>query len=493
MKRSLIALGAGALLPFAFAPFYGYWLAFISPAILLACWRESSPKSAALQGFFFGLGFFGVGISWVFISVHEFGNTNVLLAGIITAGLVSFLSLFFMLSGWFFRFWFRSTYISALLVFPAIWALSEWLRSWLLTGFPWLLLGFSQTQGPIAPLAPIIGVYGLSFLCCLISAALYFSITKLMEKPEVSILMVMIIVALTATGVSLRQHTWTTPIGKPFKVALVQGNIPQQEVWTNQYFNSIINTYVTLTTPLWNNSLIIWPESAIPAPESSVVNFINALDKQAKEKQATLIFGIPVMNASGSAYYNSMVSVGRDKNTYAKRHLVPFGEYLPFEKLLRGLINFFDIPMSNMEPGHWRQPAFHFQNYVIGTFICYEIAYAEIVRSELPKANLLVTISNDAWFGHSFALAQHLQMAQFRSLQTGRYQAMVGNNGLTALINNTGKITKQVPAYIATTLVGTLQAMSGSTPWVRWGNLWLIISLFVLCIVARLVQRPSMI
>jgi len=479
LNRGLFALLAGAALPFAFAPFHLYWLAYLSPAILLACWLETTPRQAAGLGFLYGIGQFGVGVSWVFISIHEFGNTNIILAGLITTIMIAWLALFPMLQGYIFRKLFSASLLNLLFVFPALWALAEWLRSWLLSGFPWLLLGFSQTQGPLAPLAPILGAYGVSFMCCVLAASLIVALFRLRKKPQVSILILLFALSISAVSVSFRHHHWTQTSGKPINVALIQGNIAQQDVWTAAYFAKIIKTYLSLTTPVWKKSLIIWPESAIPAPESDVMEIVDGLANKAKENKSTLIFGIPIMNVEGTAYHNAMVSVGQYKNRYEKRHLVPFGEYLPFASLLRGLINFFNIPMSNMVPGQWQQAPFRIGPQQIAAFICYEIAYPNIVRSELPQANFLVTISNDAWFGHSLALSQHLQIAQFRSLQTGRWQAMVGNNGMTALIDAFGQIVKQLPPYQALSMTGKIQAMTGSTPWVKWGNLWLFITLLI--------------
>jgi len=485
----LLALLAGLLLPFAFAPYWFYLLALVAPALLLSIWLNKPPKEAFWLGFTFGIGFFGLGASWVFVSIHEFGNTNAVLAFIFTALFVLTLALFPALQGYLFARFFPHNSISKYyLAFPGCWVLIEWFRSWFASGFPWLLLGASQTSSFLKGYAPVIGEFGISFLVTLCSALIVTLFIYTARKQHYKIIAALIMIWIT--GGILTQIHWTRAKGVPLTVALVQGNVPQQLKWTPDYLKPTLDRYVNLSTPYWNTSLIIWPEAAIPTLLENVRDFITDLRINAAEHYTTFIIGVPT--SDGFKYYNSMLLLHDNKEQiYNKRHLVPFGEYVPFGRLLRGLIGFFDIPMSNFSAGAWQQPLLQINNLFVAPFICYEIAYQQEVLPEFPQANFLVTISNDAWFGHSFASAQHLQIGQMRALETGRYHLFASNSGMTAIIDPQGNIQASLPPFEMAVLTGKAQPMEGATPLVWMGGRTILFAIGLLLLIAYGLQRKA--
>lgn len=493
---ALFALFAGALLPLAFAPFGFYPLAVISPALLLITWLNCNAKQAFWRGFAFGFGFFAVGVSWVFVSIHQFGQSNITVALLLTVLMVIIMGLFPAATGYVLnKYWRHNSPAKLLLAFPACWVIFEWLRgSWayFLKGFPWLLVGFSQTNSPLRGLAPIIGVYGLSFLCVFTAGVLVLGGLRWRQQRHIHSLSYIISIIIVWVAVyPLHDMQWTKQQGKAVSVSLIQGNIPQSIKWSPKALRKTLETYQDLTDQHWNSQLIIWPEGAIAAPTAYMQNYLFALSDEARKHHVTLITGIPAEANEPGRYYNAMLALGDGSGIYYKRHLVPFGEYVPLEHMLRGIFKVFDLPMSSLIPGPKEQPNLfsNDQQLQIAPFICYEIAYPDIVLDDLPAANLLVTISDDAWFGDSLAPAQHLQIAQMRSLQTGRYQLAVTNDGITAIINPQGYVVKKIVQFKQAVLTGEVFAMVGSTPWVRIGYLPIIFLMFVLLALAFVFRR----
>jgi apolipoprotein N-acyltransferase len=477
---ALFILIAGCLLPLAFAPFGFYPFAVICPAILLFAWLKCSAKQAFWLGYLFGIGFFTIGVSWMFISIHEYGGAGVMLAGLIIGLMILFLALFPALQGYLLTRFFKNNSTKICLAFPSSWVLLEWIRSWIFTGLPWLLLGTSQTSSWLKGFAPLVGEYGVSFLVVLSSGLLVLVFNK---KILFSIITLLII---WCSGFTLTKINWTQAQGQPIKVALVQGDIPEQEKWTPEYLISTLQRYYQFTQQHWDASLIVWPETAIPMLQTQAHDFITLLQAQAKQHHVALITGIPI--EEGFTDYNAMIVVGEGEGTYYKRHLVPFGEYVPLLQWLGGLLNVLDMPMSSFTAGPLDHAPLHVHNFIVAPFICYEVAYEPIVLHELPQANVLVTISNDAWFGHSFASAQHLQIGQFRALETGRYHLFTTNSGVTAIIDAHGVIQNRAPVFTSTVLTGTIQMMQGTTP-IVWLGIIPIIVLMGLLFVIALIKR----
>lgn len=353
-----------------------------------------------------------------------------------------------------------------MLAFPALWVLFEWIRSWFLSGFPWLFLGISQLSSPLRGFAPIVGEYGLSFLVVFTSSLLVLAYIQRTKIFSVLIAM-LVIILLWISGTLLAKISWTKITDNPIAVALIQGNIPQQMKWDPEYLDTTLQRYFDLSKNQWHNQIVIWPEAAIPTLYQYAKDYFDQLALIAKKNNSTLITGIPVKD--GFYYYNGIIALGTGQGIYYKRHLVPFGEYVPFDRWLRGIIGFFDIPMSNFAAGSANQGNLQAAGLTIAPFICYEIAYPELVLAALPTANLLLTVSNDAWFGHSFASAQHLQIAQLRALETGRYHLFSNNTGVSAVIAPDGTIQAATPAFQTTVLTNSIMKMTGATPLVWLG------------------------
>lgn len=465
------ALLLGIMLTFAFAPYEIFPLAIITPACLLMLWLKATPKRAFWLGFLFGVGLFGSGVYWVFISVHQFGGVPPLLAGLITGGMIAILACYPAATGYLTNRYFpRNNTTKIICAFPAIWVFSEWVRSWLFTGFTWLFLGYSQTNSPLKGFAPILSVYGVSLAVVMTSALIVNAMLKFKQKDFSSAYFnLFIVVSIWVAGGLLNLIPWTKANGAPLSVSLVQGNIPQEIKWSPEHLELSFNRYEELTKPLWGKQkLIIWPEAAIPLSLQNARNFIEVMDKKARETESHLLFGIPIQAPSGE-YFNAVVTLGKQKKTYLKRRLVPFGEYTPFPQIFSRLFYFMHIPMSDVIPGKIAQEPFVLDKLKIMSFICYEITFPELVNIRDRTIGALLTVSNDAWFGQSAARAQHLQMAEMRAIELGRPILFVSNNGITAIIGPNGKIESSAPPNETFVLNGTLQPTSGITPWMRNG------------------------
>lgn len=474
--RGFLALLAGAILFFAFAPFGVYPLAIIAAALLLFSWCKILARQAFLIGGLFGISFFGCGASWVYISLHNYGFMPIPIAVFVTALFVLFLTMFPALQGYCLnKFFPQNNARKMLLVFPALCVISEWLRSWLFSGFPWLNLGYSQIDSPLRGLAPIFGVYGITFAVAFTAGAfVYLFLTK---NTKTRILPLIIAIMLWLGSANLANINWTQPSGEPIKVSLIQGNIAQESKWQQNQLPHILQQYYNITTNNWQSKIIVWPEAAIPTFPENIPSFIKNLDTVAKAHHTTIISGIPLTQIDTTkqqTYYNGIISLGMHNQQYRKRHLVPFGEYTPLPWLYTWLVNYLAIPMSNFSAGPDQQEALVAANTIIAPFVCYEITYPNLVLDFLPQAQLLLTISDDSWFGRSVAADQHIEIARMRSAESGRYQLVGTNTGITAIIDDHGRILKQAPIFQQVVLNGEVQAMNGSTPWVKFGHyFWL--------------------
>ena len=478
-----LAFIIGGFLALSFSPINYYPLAILCPTYLLwRCLVAHTPRQAMCAGFLFGLGFFGVGVSWVYISIYEFSQTPWLLAIVLTLLFISLFACFHSLHAYLLhRFLLHPTLPLPLrwLSFPASWVLLEWIRSQFCTGFPWLLIGVSQVASPLQGYGPLLGFYGLSFIVTLHSGLLLTalgkkgfasgSISMQRASPVWRYAASILLLILWLGAYCFAKISWTHPSGKPIQVSLIQGNIPQQLKWEPHFLQETLDRYYDLTQQHWSSRLIIWPESAIPAVPEQVSDFLTQLDRVARAHGATVITGIPM--AILPYHYNNIIALGKDHASYTKRKLVIFGEYMPsWLNWARGLTGLFDIPLSTFQAGPHQPPDFTVADSLIAPFICYEIAYPTLVRQALPKAQILLTLSNDAWFGDSFAPAQHLQIAQAQAFVTGRYLTFINNTGISAIINPQGVIEASLPLFKTGSLIGKVTPYQGSTPWVRWGD-----------------------
>ncbi len=448
----------------------------------------------------FGLGFMGFGVSWLHISIDQFGGVGLPLAIIITLLFIATIALFFGLAGWLgARLCSKNKTTNLLIIFPAIWTLVEWMRGWFLTGFPWLSMGYSQLDTPLQGLAPIVGVFGVSWIVALLAALVALILRAFMDAPALQskamfkpLLGIAGIIMIWTVASLLDGHLWTKPAGEPIRATLIQGNIPQEIKWRRDQFRPTIQLYTSLTRANWESDLIIWPETAIPAFYRRVKDdLLDPLEAEAQSHNTDLLVGIAVQGSKDSSYFNAMVSLGKERGTYSKRHLVPFGEFLPLKWLLNPLIDFLQIPMSDFSAGDNDKTRLNLAGYPAGISICYEDAFGEEVIQALPEAAFLINASNDAWFGDSLAPHQHLEIARMRALETGRYLLRATNTGISAIIGPKGDIQGLSAAFKRETLTREIIPMQGMTPYVLIGNGGIISALLILLVVTLFISAPT--
>ncbi len=476
----LLALVAGSLTTFALAPFDVWPLALVSVGLFYLGLRQLVPHGGFWRGWWYGLGLFGSGVSWVYVSIHDFGAAPPWLAGTLTLGLVAGLALLPGLTAWLWTRWLRRAEapLGDALAFAALWLAMDAFRGWFLTGFPWLYVGYSQLDGPLAGLAPLGGVWLISLVIAL-SAALAVNARALARHRPSLAAAACLLLAAWGSGIGLKDRAWTSPAGNALSVTAIQGNIQQSLKWDPDELERQLVLYRDLTFRSPPSDLIVWPETALPVVKDRATGYLAMMDRFSRERGAALITGIPVRrpNAHGEIrYYNALTVAGEGSGTYLKQKLVPFGEYVPLQELLRGLIAFFDLPMSDFARGESGQPLLEARGYRIAPYICYEVVYPEFARALARDSQLLLTVSNDAWFGRSIGPLQHLQMAQMRALESGRPMVRATNNGVTVLIDPFGRITERIPAFEQAVLRGEVTPMQGLTPWLQFGS-WPLIAL----------------
>jgi len=464
-----LALGGGALLPLAFAPFDLYPLAILLMALLLWLWEGETPGRAAWRGGLFGFGLFLTGIYWVYISLHDYGNAPAAFAALATLILILAMALYPAVAGYLLtRIAPQPGAFRWLLMAPALWVGLEWVRSWLLTGFPWLSLGYSQIDGSLAGIAPYLGVFGVSWVVML-SAGLVLLLIRDSGRARWGWGAVLVILWASTWG--LGQIDWVRPAGKPLQVSLVQGNIAQDQKWSPEELERTLALYARLSLEEAKGSdIIIWPETAIPTFYEDVEGFVQSLAEAARDTGTDYLAGVPAGSRKAGIFYNSVVSLGSTQGFYYKRRLLPFGEYLPLRSLLTLFRDFVDIPMADFTPGSVDQPLLSAAGHPVGVSICFEAAFGSEIRLAVPQAHFLVNVSNDAWFGDSLAPHQHLQIARMRALEMGRTMARATNTGISALIDEHGRITARSNPFTTEVLRGSVQPLSGATPYVRLGD-----------------------
>jgi len=492
----MLALLGGAIMTYGFAPYDVATASIASIVIFLWCLAKQSKKSAFLVGLCYGLGMFGNGVNWVYVSIHDFGGAAPPLAMIITGLFILALSVFPALMASLLIYCFpKNNNLRILLAFPVLWVTFEILRGWLFTGFPWLYMGYSQMGNQLISFAPLGGVWLVSWagvftagvLCAFVN---YFYQVKEDKKYLAGLFVLLLAVWGAAFG--LRQMTWTHPTSKKLNVTLVQGNIAQLLRWDPEYIAHIIDIYQTLTatalTKVEKNDLIVWPEGAIPVPLPLSQSLFNDMANSLQSRDMALIAGVPTQVSNRNSYFNTLLVAGNGSGVYYKKYLVPFGEYVPFENQLRGLIAFFNLPMSSFIEGPNNQGPLIVKDFRFAPAICYEIAYPLFVQKMSKNADAILTVSNDTWFGKSIGPFQHLQMAQFRAIETGKYVVRATNTGLTAIIDNKGKIVNIAPQFEPAYINAEVVAYKGNTPWVHYGIWPLIMALTVVMAAAVIWQ-----
>ncbi|OGB20717.1 MAG: apolipoprotein N-acyltransferase [Burkholderiales bacterium RIFCSPLOWO2_02_FULL_57_36] len=480
----LLAILAGALTVLAFAPFR-LWpvqiatLAFVFWLVL----RQSSIKRGMLIGWAYGFGWTACGIYWLYISMHRYGGLPSWMAVVAVAALAMVLGAFAGLamgsSAWF-RQRGAAPAVSLLVIFPALWMLSEWLRGWVLTGFPWIVSGYAHTDSPLAGYAPVVGVYGIGWLAAMIAGSLV-----LLQSKK---LMLVPVVLIIAAGIGLKTISWTTANGQPISVRLLQGNIAQEMKFANDQIVNTLALYHDMVHAAPAN-LIATPETALPLFAHQLPpDYLERLSAFARQSGSHIALGIPVSD-SRRHYANSVIGIAPQPEKayrYDKHHLVPFGEFIPAGA--RWFVNMMNIPLGDFSRGAVLQAPFQVKDQWVMPNICYEDLFGEEIADQLadayfsgsPQATMLLNLSNIAWFGDSIALPQHLQISQMRALETRRPMLRATNSGTTAVIDSRGKVVAQLPPFTQGTLTATVQGYTGWTPYILIGNTLIVVPAFLI-------------
>ncbi len=499
MKAYFFAALTGAACVLSYAPLEWWWL---MPLCLMSLyyllWPVEQSKQAFFIAFLFGLGQFGVGASWVYVSLQEYGNMPVWMASIAVFFFVAALAFFTGLVGLFFHFGRRNRDQNVwflVLWFTCLWVIAEWLRSFVLTGFPWLDVGYSQTTRWLSGYAPIGSVYLVSFVTVLCSILAFHIIRAFLECHRESsaplnaksVPLILTLSSLIVAGVVLQKVPWSKPTGEDFQVVIVQGNVPVDEKWEARYRSKIIADYVRQIQQ-YTADLVILPETALPF-------YLDQVDdrfwRQLKGRNKAILAGVIERNLATRQVYNSAKILCDTEEqesvsqVYRKQHLVPFGEYLPLRSLLNWVLNYLQIPMSDFTAGSSEQ-VLECLGMQIGLSICYEDAFAAGARQSLPEKSengVLINISEDAWFGDSLAPHQRVQMAQMRAQELARPMLRSANSGPSTHINFQGEVLASTGQFVKDSMLVTVQPRTGDTPFKRVG-LWII----WVCLVVLLMQ-----
>ena len=481
-KKAWLALVAGLVLTFSYAPF-GIWpIVFFSLAALFYCipanlTGKNHAKTAAKYGFIFALGWFGAGISWVHVSIATFGGMPLIASISLMVLLCSYLALFPALALWATTRFSNGSIGFAALLLPCF-AISEYLRANLLTGFPWLSFGYTQTDSPLNALAPLIGEFGLTLLCIAIGFVLY-SLTQKQFKMPVAIAAV-VLLAFTSTHFTKATHY----SNKDLSVLLVQGNIKQHLRFDPSEFWTTMSKYQDMTRRHWDADLIVWPEAAVPEIEALADSYLAGLDSAASFNKTALVTGIVDYQRDTKTIFNTLIVVGNkeqndehghyrylDSNRYQKHQLLPIGEFVPFEDILRPIAPLFDLPMSSFSRGDKVQDNLRANGFNLLPAICYEIVFADLVRGNYKSdSDLLFTVSNDAWFGDSIGPHQHMQIARMRALELQRPLVRVTNNGISGVYDPISQTRQTMPQFEATTLKANIKLIQGDSVYSQYGN-----------------------
>jgi apolipoprotein N-acyltransferase len=481
----LLAGAGGAIGVLAFAPFYFWPLALVSLWVLFTLWnRTTTAWRAFLFGLAWGLGLFAGGVSWIYVSLHVYGNMPAMVAGLATLLFCGYLALYPALAGALYRVLVSrldpASRAALLALMPACFVVFEYLRGWVVSGFPWLTMGYSQTPGgaiaaPLAGYAAIAGVYGISWLLAVtVCVALLLSGTASatsFSKPARAAVAASVL-AIWGAGAWLLQISWSAPSGKPLGVALLQGNVEQNLKWRDEQRVPTLASYHQLVTAS-NAKLIVMPETALPDfLERIPADYLESIRQHALRGGADIVIGVPIAEPPSVAnrqYHlsNSAVSIGASASQrYDKQHLVAFGEFVP--PLFAWVYRWLQIPLADFSPRPDDPMPMQIAGHRIAINICYEDTFGREIATQLPDAELLVNISNMAWFGRSLAPDQHAQMSQMRALETARWMLRATNTGTTAAINEKGMIVQRLTAFTRGTLDVDAQPLTGATPYSRW-------------------------
>lgn len=491
---------AGALNVYAYAPFEVWPIVILTMSLFIFTINSGvTSKQAAKYGFSYGLGWFATGISWVHVAISEFGGMPIFVSVLLMALLVAYLALFPALAGYLSI---KYQHKVGFALFLPAWLFTEWLRSWFLTGFPWLSLGYTQTNGPLSGFAPVLGEVGLQALVVASSMLIVWSLASSTQKHKSSLRTaqaLVFIAILFSLGSVLQSVTWTSGKGEQLNVTLVQGNIEQSIKWQPENEMPTMLKYLEMSQPHFEHSdIIIWPEAAIPRLEVVANEFLREIDALAVKTDTAIITGIVDYQPETGRAFNNLIVLGAKyqdakyghykylhTNRFSKHHLLPIGEFIPFESFLRGIAPLFDLPMSSFSRGDYVQDNLVANSWNVAPAICFEIAFSDQMRANLfsgqQSSDFILTVSNDAWFGDSHGPWQHLQIAQMRALEFAKPVVRVTNNGVTAIIDENGDYVKILPQFESVSTASQLSIKKAETFYYQYGNLplYLFLAVFV--------------
>jgi apolipoprotein N-acyltransferase len=476
VRDCAIALLAGAVLTCAFAPLNWWPLAFLCPAILMWVWEGSTWRHAVLTGFCFNAATFGCGTSWMYIGVHDYSGAPAWIAIGLVVGLTSIMAAYHALLGYLCVRW-----VSPggpwrwFLGLPALWLIIEWLRGWLASGFPWLALGYTQTDTWLSGFAPVVGVYGISALILLGSGAL---VALVRGKGRIRWAAGLVLALPWPLGWALQQVQWTHPSGPAISVAVLQGAVPEDIKWDTQSIEPTRALYTQLNEQALGARLIVWPEAALPQIANELVPYLKQLYQHSTQKGSDIVMGI-LRADENDDYHNSIMVLGSDVTFYDKHHLVPFAEYFPVPAFVRSWLRLMNLPYSDFTPGRADQPSVAAAGTRLALGICYEDAYGTNDLPAIRDSGVLVNVTNDAWFGHSWARFQHFQIARMRTLEARRPLIRAANDGISAVVGPQGEVLAQAEQFKPEVLRGSVQPRAGLSPFLRFGN-WPIVVLGLL-------------
>jgi apolipoprotein N-acyltransferase len=485
----LVSFLLGAGLSLAFAPFGIFPLAFLAPAGLVWLWEGASPRRSAWLGFCFGSGTFLAGTYWLYTSIHVFGKAPVWVAFVLMLGLVAIMGLYHALAGYFVARFLPAAGLWRWIVgIPAVWILVEWLRGWVLSGFPWLALGYSQIDSWLAALAPVGGVYFVSFLVMLTAGAL---VAVLRGSALQRIAAAALVIVVWTAGALLSPREWTRQADGELTVSLVQGAISQDLKWQEENREATLRLYDRMTRDVFGSELIVWPEAALPVLEHEVSDYLAQLNRDARAHGSQVVMGILRYDFERQQFRNGLLVLDESPQWYYKRRLVPFGEFFPVPAFVRNWMRLMTLPYVDFAAGDRDQPALRAAGVRLAPTICYEDAYASEQLDVLREATVLINVSNDAWFGDSTAPHQHLEIARMRALEAGRYLLRATNNGVTAIIGPDGSIVSSIPQFKPAVLQGKVSPRTGLTPYAVVGNVPVVLLCLLLLVIATAVAMSA--
>jgi apolipoprotein N-acyltransferase len=498
-----MAIIAGALNTLSFAPFGAWWLQIITMAWLFhAALGAPTLKRTLLTAWLFGLGWAAAGTHWLYISMHDYGGMPAPMAALAVVLLAAYLGIYTAIAlgtaAYLNKYWQLNVATRLLVVLPALWTLSEWLRGWLFTGFPWLTSGYAHSNSPFSGLAPVLGVYGLSALSALLAGVLLL----LTDKHTHARTSVAALLFILAASMGIKQINWTSPAGAPISVRLIQGNVPQEMKFDS---NTLLSSLIMYEDSIRQApaDLIAIPETAIPLlPQQLPPGYLSGLESYANTSNSHLVLGIPMSDGPGE-YANSVIGIAPDtagaQSTYRydKQHLVPFGEFVPWG--FQWFVDMMNIPLGDMNRGTLQQAPFVVKDQWVLPNICYEDLFGEDIVAQfsyakdagIPLPTILLNVSNIAWFGHSIALPQHQQISQMRALETGRPMLRATNTGATAIIHPRGHILHAMPYFERGTLAAHVQGYAGQTPFIFWGNTAIVLLALGSLVLVWVTQRRN--